>query len=149
MSLRCYYLRRGELVSKKLTFVLSLLFAVPAFAGTALSIGMQPTAPVQIVQTSHGLADLLTSARFENRSTQPITAYRIGWVSESGGRAQFEAGTWMALPAGVNPGAIAEVPAQRIQPKVMPEQITVFVSEVKFEDGSCWKATRTDLGLSH
>ena len=117
-------------MSKTLALVLSTLFSLPAFGGTALSIGMQSGAPVQIVQALHGIPDLLLSAQFENRGDKEITGYRIGWVSVSSGKAKFQSGPWMALPAGAKPGTSIVIPAQNIQPKAMPDQMTFFVSEI-------------------
>lgn len=128
-----------------LVMALTVLSVSSAFAGTGMVIAKQPNAPVQIVRTLHGIPDVLQSAWFENRGSKSIIGYRIGWASMSVGKSRFEMGPWMNVPAGVNPGATVEVPAQGVALDARAENMVFFVSEVKFADGSHWKANHGEL----
>jgi hypothetical protein len=123
----------------------ALLLAVPSFAGTLMLIARQPDSPVQILRAQHGIPDVLESASFENRSDKVITSYRIGWATVAEGKSSFRAGEWMNVPAGISLGETATVPAQGISCDAQAEDMVFFVSEVKFSDGSRWKAKHSGL----
>jgi hypothetical protein len=48
----------------------------------------------------------------------------------------------MNLPAGIKAGESVLIPAQNVQPQMQASQVIFFVSQVKFSDGSKWKADR-------
>jgi hypothetical protein len=133
-------------MSGTLALASCLVVAIPAFAETAVGVGYQPTAPVQIVEARFGTTDLLKSARFENRASKSIIAYRIAWISRTDGEVQVSEGPWMTLPADADPGSTVDVPDQKVErPKPMPSEIKFFISDVRFADGSHWKVNRADL----
>jgi hypothetical protein len=49
--------------------------------GTAMLFLPQPESPAVLVETYHGNKDLFKSAKLQNRSSEPIVGYRIGWVA--------------------------------------------------------------------
>jgi hypothetical protein len=102
-------------MSGTLALASCLVVAIPAFAETAVVVGYQPTAPVQIVEARFGTTDLLKSARFENRASKSIIAYRIAWISRTDGEVQVSEGPWMTLPADADPGSTVDVPDQKVE----------------------------------
>jgi len=128
-----------------LAMCLGLMSASPAFAGTAMVIARQPTAPVQLVKTLHGIPDLLQSAEFENRSGKSITSYRVGWAYITAGKSRFMTGPWMNVPTGIKPGLTETVPAQGVKLDKEATEIVFFISDVKFSDGGDWKAKHNEL----
>ena len=126
---------------KLLSVVLSVAFLAAssnAFAqgeGTGMLFLQQSDAPASLVQTSHGMKDLLTSAKLKNQSSQIITGYRIGWVAVYGnGKEKVGLGLPVDLPLGVSPGATIDVPAQGVTMDYTKEgavMVVFFVTEIR------------------
>jgi hypothetical protein len=108
-------------------------------------LARQNAAPVQLLSTTHGLADALEKAKFQNRSDKVISAYRIGWAIVRNGRTTFKLGSWMNVPSGIQPEAVQTVLAQGVQLERHAQKMVFFVSEVRYSDGSHWKASRNSL----
>ncbi len=108
-------------------------------------IASQETAPARLIQTTHGLSSLLTAADLKNCSEKQIVSYRIGWAYVRGNVVKFHTGSVMNVPAGIAPGSVYEVPDQAVTLDSGVEKIIFFVAEVKFADGSQWKAANKEI----
>ena len=113
--------------------------------GTGMVIGNVTNAPVRLLSTTHTIKDALQSAKFENKSAKPISAYRVGWASVVNGKPKFRNPQWMNVPANIEGGTIQTVPAQAIKPDLQARQMIFFIAEVHFADGSHWKAKRNEI----
>jgi hypothetical protein len=100
--------------------VLLLVFSAcsqGAFAqgrGTGMLFLPQSDAPVILIETTHGVKDLLESAKLKDRSNLVITGYRIGWVAVyASGREKVGLGLPVDLPLGIRPGGTRCAGAER------------------------------------
>jgi hypothetical protein len=108
-------------------------------------IARQGAAPVQLIKTTHGLIDALEAAEFQNRGVKNIAAYRIGCAVVKEGRTTFVEGPWMNVPQSISPGAVQTVPAQAIRLDDQAQEMIFFVSDLRYVDGTRWKADRRKL----
>jgi hypothetical protein len=108
-------------------------------------IARQDGAPARLVQTTHSVTDLLTAARLKNVGEKQISSYRVGWAHVRQNGIEFHAGPWISVPAGIKPGIVSDVPDQSIPFDVRAERVVFFVAELKFADGSRWKAPKQDI----
>jgi hypothetical protein len=103
-------------------------------SGTGMLFLPQSDAPAILIETTHGVKDLLESAKLKNRSNQVITGYRIGWVAVyASGREKIGLGLPVDLPLGIRPGATIDVPAQGVSMDYAKEgaiNIVFFVTDV-------------------
>jgi hypothetical protein len=114
-------------------------------ADTGMVIARQETAPAQITKATHSLRDVLQAATLQNRSSKVITGFKVGWMSVNDeGKRTSMSGPWINLPAGITPGTTQQVPAQNVALAKEAREMIFFVTEVKFADGTHWKASRAD-----
>ncbi len=121
------------------TLLVMFLAVLPrAFAqgqGTSMLFLPQPESPAFLVETVHGDKDLLKSAKLQNRSSEPIVGYRIGWVAVyPSGKEKVGLGLPVELPLGVRPGATIDVPAQGVSMDYAKEgaiALVFFVTDVR------------------
>ncbi len=103
--------------------------------GTGMLFLEQPDSPAFLIETTHGIKDLLKSAKLKNRSSQRITGYRIGWVAVyPTGKDKVGLGFPVELPLGISPGATIDVPAQRVSMDYAEEgalAVIFFVTDVR------------------
>jgi hypothetical protein len=103
--------------------------------GTAMLFLPQPESPAVLVETVHGNKDLLKSAKLQNRSSEPIVGYRIGWVAVyPSGKEKVGLGLPVDLPLGVRPGTTIDVPAQGVSIDYAKEgaiALVFFVTDVR------------------
>ena len=95
----------------------------------------QPDCPVMLIESTHGIRDLLLSARLRNQSEQLVTGYRIGWVAVyPTGKEKVGLGVSVDLPLGIRPGATIDVPAQGVSADYVTEKamsVVFFVTDVR------------------
>jgi len=125
--------------------VFALLSCAVFALSVRLSMATQPGAPAHLVQTSHGLTNLLTSARLKNAGKNTITSYKIGWACVRGDETEFHTSALMNVPAGIKPGIIYNVPDQAVPFDPRVQGVIFFVAELTFADGSRWNATNEDI----
>jgi len=103
--------------------------------GTAMLSLRQPECPVVLVETTHGITDLLESAKLKNVSGLLLIGYRIGWVAVyPTGKEKVGLGWSVDLPLGISPGATIDVPAQRVSMDYANEgaiAVVFFVTDVR------------------
>jgi len=132
----------------RLASIVSLfILSVGAFAstGTTMLAAPQDSAPAKLVQTTHGIPDLLTAAKFLNQSGKSITSYRIGWAYVLPTKVEFHSGAVMKVPAGIHSGLVQEVPDQAVSMNAAANKVIFFISELTFADGSHWKASHREI----
>lgn len=125
--------------------VLSLVGCAVASTHVAMVIAPQDNAPARLVQTTHGLSDLLTAARLKNGSDKRIRSYQIGWAYVRPNGIEFHMGVLMRVPAGIKPGHVHDVVDQAVPFEGSAERVIFFVAEVTFADGSHWKADHDEI----
>jgi hypothetical protein len=107
----------------------------------------QPDSPAGLIQTNHGVEDLLKSAKLKNVSDQLVVGYRIGWVAiYSTGKDKVGLGLPVDIPSGAKPGDVIEVPAQHVPSNFFKEgatSVVFFVTDVRTARVN--DPTRTDL----
>ena len=94
----------------------------------------QTESPAVLVETVHGNKDLLKSAKLQNRSSEPIVGYRIGWVAVyPSGKEKVGLGLPVDLPLGVRPGTTIDVPALGVSIDYAKEgtRLVFFVTDVR------------------
>jgi hypothetical protein len=131
--------------------ILGIVFAslLPlASADTAMTLARQPAAPLQLIKTTHSLRDALEGATVKNLGDKSISGYRVGWAIVKNGKVTFQKGPWINLPAGVAPGALQSVPAQGVRLDEQAQEMLFFVAEIRYTDGSRWKADQQKLVFS-
>ena len=123
------------------------MFSIGAFAstGTAMLTAPQDSAPAKLVQTTHGIPDLLIAAKFLNQSGKSIISYRIGWAYVLPRRVEFHNGAAMNVPSGIHSGVVQEVPDQAVSMNTAANKVIFFISELTFADGSHWKASHREI----
>jgi len=111
--------------------------------GTAMLSLRQPGSPAILVRTVHDVKDFLKSATLKNVSNTSLTGYRIGWVVVyPRGKNKVGLGLPVDVPEGIEPGQIAEVPAQGVSPVFSAEgayAVVFFVTDVHTAMGAVWK----------
>jgi hypothetical protein len=129
------------LIAVILFAVASRLSAKPD--GTAFFPLEQADSPLAMIETTHTVDDGLKSAVVQNRGTQPIVEYRMGWVAVFPQGTKTGLGFRVLLPEGAMPGRTVNVPAQQVPMDFYKEGaigVGFFVSEIRFADGHTWKA---------
>jgi hypothetical protein len=121
--------------------------------GTAFFPLEQADSPLAMIETTHAVDDGLKSAILQNRGTQAIVEYRMGWVAVFPQGTRTGLGIRVLLPEGASPGRTVKVPAQQVPMdfyKGGAIGVGFFVSEVRFADGRTWKADldSTELAVS-
>lgn len=119
-----------------------LLFAS---AGAVLP-AEQKDAPARLISATHGVDDWLITALLKNNSSKTIVAYRIGWVYVIDSHRKFHQGESWDVSAGIAPGSIYNIPPQNVKPNARSKFTEIFVAELKFSDGTRWKADRNEFG---
>jgi hypothetical protein len=142
---------RAGLIAILLFAIASSLPAKPE--GTAFFPLMQADSPLALLETTHTLDDGLESAILQNRGSQAIVEYRMGWVAVFPQGTKTGLGIRVLLPEGAMPGRTVRVPAQQVSMDLYKEGaigVGFFVSEVRFADGRTWKADldSTELAVS-
>ena len=122
-----------------------LVCCTVAAASVAMVIARQSGAPAHLVQTTHGLSDLLTAARLKNDSDKAIASYRIGWAYVRPNEIEFHIGVEMNVPPSIKPGTVHHVSDQNIAFDTRAEEVIFFVAELTFADGTGWKANNEDI----
>jgi len=104
----------------------------------------QPDSPAVLVQTTHSKTDFLSAAQLKNVGDRTITGYRIGWVVVfTSGKSEVTMGRPTNVPAGINPGEIAEVDAQGVSPRLAEQgaaTVLFFVTDIHLANSKVWKA---------
>jgi beta-lactamase regulating signal transducer with metallopeptidase domain len=117
--------------------------------GTFFNFARQLDAPARVIEATFGIKDLLLAAKLKNVGGRVITRYRIGWVVVYGSRkVEVISGAPMLVPAGIAPGAVAEVPPQGVSSRFVDQgarEIMFFVNEVQFATGEGWSANPNTL----
>lgn len=102
--------------------------------GTTMAFLPQSDSPANLIETTHRTDDLLSSAKLQNRSTQRLTGYRIGWIAVyPTGKEKVGLGLPIDLPLGIAPGATIEVPAQHVSMSYAKEgaiAVIFFVTDI-------------------
>ena len=130
------------LCRKVLVFMFAAFVCAAASTGPGLSLASELNAPAKLTVSTHAVDDWFVSGTLTNEASKKIVAYRVGWAVATGKVVKFSEGPWMNLPAGIKAGESVLVPAQNVQPQMQATQVVFFVSQVKFSDGSKWKADR-------
>lgn len=121
-------------------------FPVAKASAGPMMMALQKDSPARLIETTHAGDDWLQAAKIENRSAKTVMAYKIGWVYVLPNKKRvYEQGPAMNVPVGINPGAIAEVPAQNVRPDLRSARTIFYVSDVKFSDGSHWHVDRKKI----
>lgn len=128
-----------------LMLTLNLLGYAVAASSVGMLIARQRGAPARLVQTTHGISDLLKSARLKNDSEKAIASYRIGWGYVHRKGIEFHIGVPTNVPPGIKAGAIQNVPDQAVPFDAGADGVVFFVAEITFTDGSNWKASNSDI----
>jgi hypothetical protein len=127
-------------MQKLFTAVLLVVLAVSPVVlaqgqGTVMMSLRQSDCPAMLVETNHGIEDLLQSAKLRNQGSQPITGYRIGWIAVyPTGKEKLGLGLRVELPLGIRPGATIDVPAQGVSGDYAKEaalSVVFFVTDVR------------------
>jgi hypothetical protein len=111
-------------------------------SGVGMLLVIQEDCPLKLVETTHSIPDLLKSARFENKSARTVVSYRMGWITlfrDSDRKSEVTIGKAMNVPAGIQAGGSATVPAQGLWISSIPggaKLIGFFVADVEFADGT-------------
>jgi len=112
--------------------------------GTAMVNIPQQDSPALLVSTTHTTSDLLSAATLKNVGQRSLSACRLGWVVVfPSGKNEVYLGAPMNIPAGIEPGAKWEAPAQSVSPKYAKQKaaaIAFFVAEAYPLGGEPWKA---------
>lgn len=85
---------------------------------------------------------LLAGGKVLSYSSEPIVAFRIGWVVRWGSKTRVQQGGLISLREAIQPGFSANVPAQHVSPERglhPPQSIGFFVSEVHYSNGNVWR----------
>ncbi|HUS19321.1 MAG TPA: hypothetical protein VMZ25_06700 [Terriglobales bacterium] len=131
-----------------LSILSSLGFAQPP-RGTLLLIPTQPGSPVQIVEATFGIADLIEGAKLVSRQQQRVTSYKLMWIEiESNGNKRIQKGTEKILMESAYAGQIINLPAQGISTANLRrslKEIRFYIAELGFADGSRWQANPKKL----
>jgi hypothetical protein len=132
---------RGGFMQKLIPVVLLVVFLAASsgvFAqgqGTGMLFLPQPDSPAALVETTHGNKDLLQAAKLQNRSSELIVGYRIGWIAVyPSGKEKVGLGLPVDLPLGVRPGTTIDVPAQGVSTDYAKEgaiALIFFVTDVR------------------
>jgi hypothetical protein len=128
------------MMQSRALILLLLFFPAIALAQTGMMPVGVPGAPLKLMESTHGIDDWLLGAKLKNVSDKKVTAYRVGWAYVLNDTPDFHEGQWMNLPAGIKPGETTETPAQNVEPNHSARSMLFFIGEVRFADGSHWKA---------
>jgi hypothetical protein len=94
--------------------------------------------------THNAEKDFFEKGLIKNVGTQPVKAYRIGWLMYPKGSnkpVEREGDTFIIGP-GIQPGETYKVPAQGVDPKESigsHQRIVFYVAEAILEDGTDWR----------
>lgn len=120
-----------------------------AFAADSVGVGMliarQRGAPARLVQTTHGISDLLKSARLRNDRDKAISSYRIGWAYVYPNEIKFNVGVPMNVSPSIKARTVHKVPDQAVPVDARANDVIFFVAEVTYVDGSRWQASNGDI----
>jgi hypothetical protein len=110
--------------------------------GLEMLLVVQDDCPFKLVETTHGIPDILKSGQLKNGGDKTIVSYRMGWVvlfHDPGRKFESAVGKVMNVPAGIKPRETIVLPAQGIQMSSIPEGarlVAFFVADVEFADGT-------------
>lgn len=113
--------------------------------GTHMRSVLQKKFPLVLIETTHGIDDLLEHAVAENVSKSTIVSYKIGWVvwyHDSARQPEIGMGKEVQVKRGIAPRVVIGVPSQNVSGDwaVGARSVTFFVAEATTADGSVFKA---------
>jgi hypothetical protein len=117
--------------------------------GVQLGLLRQPDAPVSLIAATFHVETIFTSGRLRRLSEKSLVQYRVAWAITRTAKRQveFAEGQVQAVPATARTGRDVAVPAQHVPLTSIlnldpGDQVTFFVAEASFSDGSQWRADR-------
>src|SRR5262245_23709322 len=83
--------------------------------GLRVGLAVQKDCPLKLLESTHGVEDLLLKAVLKNVGHETVASYRIGWVilfEDTSRKPKSVVGKVMNTPSGVEPGAATTAVAQ-------------------------------------
>jgi len=120
-----------------------------AAEGVGLGFFRQKESPLVLVETQHGVEDVLLKATLLNAGNDKIAGYRLAWwVKCPDDSSEIVRGKLISFSSSLLPkqkrvDGPFEVPGALLSSGAV--EIRFFVDEVQFENGKTWKADRKKI----